>query len=71
MTKSLRDEERTVAIAQETEVVSKGIVIDGVPVALHESADKQQQRRLRLMEIGDEHLHDMISISWRNDDLRR
>ena len=51
--------------------MSQGVVIYLVPVTLDKGTDQQEKCRLRLMEIGDEHLHDMISISWRNDDLRR
>ena len=36
----------------------EGIVVDGPPVTSHEGGDKKDERALRLVEIGHEHVHD-------------
>ena len=59
-----------IAVAEEAEVVSEGVVVDLVPVALDEGADEEEQRGLGLVEVGDKHLDDMIVVAWGNDDLR-
>ena len=46
------------------------IVVDLVPVALDECADEQEQRRLRLVEVGDELVHDLVGVARCDDDLR-
>ena len=50
--------------------MSQGVVVNLVPVAMDEGTDQQQQRGLRLMEIGDEHLDNLIVVARRNDNLR-
>ena len=65
-----RNEQRTVSIAQETEIVVQGIPVYAAPIAMHKCADQQQQGALRLMKVGDEHLHNLIVIARSNDDLR-
>ena len=40
-----------------------------MPVAFYKGAYQQQQRGLRLMEVRDKHLHDMIVVAWGDDDL--
>jgi len=40
-----------------------------MPVAFYKGAYQQQQRGLRLMEVCDEHLHDMVVVAWGDDDL--
>ena len=47
--------------------MGEGIVVDGVPVAVNECTDEQQQCGLRLMEIGHHTAHDMVLIA-RGDD---
>ena len=54
---TLRNEQRAVAIAEETEVVRQGIVVDSAPIAVHKRTHKQEQRALRLVEIGHQRLH--------------
>ena len=66
----LRNEQTRVAIAQEAKVVPKCIVVNLAPIALEEGAHEQQQRALGLVKIGDEHLHDLVSVARRYDDLR-
>ena len=45
----------------------QGVVVDAVPVAMHEGTDKEEQRGLRLVEIGDEHFYYFVFVA-RNDD---
>ena len=49
--------------------MSEGIVVDLMPIALDKGADQQQQRRLGLVEIGHQHLDNLVVIAWGNDDL--
>ena len=66
----LRNEQGGIAIAQESEVVSQGIVIHLVPITtLQEGAHQEEQRALRLMEIGNQHLHNLVDIAWGYDNL--
>ena len=64
----LRYQQRRVAIAQETEIVCQSIIIYLMPVAFHEGTHQKKQCGLRLMEIGDEHLDNLIIIARGNDD---
>ena len=50
--------------------MTQGIVVNLVPVALDKGTHQEQQRRLRLMEIGDQHLYYLVVIAWGNDNLR-
>ena len=50
--------------------MAEGIVVDAAPVAMNEGADQKQQGALRLVEIGDEHLHNLVFITWGDDNLR-
>ena len=43
----------------------KGIIINPAPVTVHKRADQQQQRALRLMEVGDKHLDNLVVITRR------
>ena len=43
--------------------MSQGIVVDRFPVATDEGTDKQQEGRLRLVEVGDELIDDMERIT--------
>ena len=47
----------------------KSIIVNLLPVALEESTHQEQERTLRLMEIGDQHLHNLILIARSNDNL--
>ena len=40
-----------------------------MPVAFDKGTHQQQQRGLRLMEVRDEHLHDVIVVARGDDDL--
>lgn len=66
----LRNQQRRITIAQETEVVSQGVVVHFPPVAMEEGTDEEEKSALRLMEIGDKHLHNLVLIAGGNDDLR-
>ena len=48
----------------------KSIIVNLLPVALEESTHQEQECTLRLMEIGDQHLHNLILIARSNDNLR-
>ena len=50
--------------------MTKGIVINRVPIAADKRAHQQQQSRLRLVEIGDQLIHDMECITGFDHDLR-
>ena len=58
-----------VSVGEEAEVMGEGIVIDGMPISADEGADKEQERRLRLMEIGDELIDYMEGVTGFNHDL--
>ena len=45
------------------------VIIDAAPVATDEGTDEEQERALRLVEIGDEHIHNLVLIAWGNDNL--
>ena len=49
--------------------MSKGVVVDLMPVTAYKSAHQQEECRLRLMEVGDEHLYYLIVIARGDDDL--
>ena len=58
-----------IAVAEEAEVVSEGVVVDLVPVALDEGADEKEQRGLGLVEVGYQHLYDLVVVAGGDDDL--
>ena len=49
--------------------MSKGVVVDLMPVAMNKSTHQEEERGLRLMEVGDEHLYYLIVIAWGDDNL--
>ena len=59
----------TVAVGEETEVMGEGVVIDRAPIAANESADQQQEGRLRLVEIGDQLIHHVELVTRLDHDL--
>ena len=59
----------TVTIAQESEVVRERIIVYASPIAIDKSTDQQEESALRLMEIGDEDVHNAIFESWCDDNL--
>ena len=70
MVNLLRHKQRTVPVAQETEVVTKGVIINLAPVTFDKSRHEQQQCTLGLVEIGDDTLHNMERVAWRYHNLR-
>ena len=48
----LRQQQRRVAVAQKAEITLKREVIHVTPISTHKRRHEQQQRRLRLMEVG-------------------
>lgn len=63
------NEQRGVTVAEETETVAQGIAVDGFPVAVYKCRHKQQQSTLRLVEIGNHHLYDVVPVTRCNYDL--
>ena len=49
--------------------MSEGVVIDLSPVTANESTHKEQERRLRLVEVCDEHADNLIVIARTDDNL--
>ena len=49
----------------------EGILVDASPVVADEGTDEQKQRRVRLVEIGDEVGDDLVFVARHDDDLRR
>lgn len=49
----------------------KGIVVDFVPTVADECRDEQQQGAARLVEVGDEPLHDVPTVARHDDDAGR
>lgn len=47
----LRNQQRRITIAQETEIVSQSIVVHFLPVAMEEGTDEEEKSALRLMEL--------------------
>ena len=50
--------------------MSQSIVVHFLPVAMEEGTDEEEKSALRLMEIGDKHLHYLVLIAGGYDDLR-
>ena len=50
--------------------MAEGVVVDAAPVTMDEGADQEQKGALRLVKIGDEHLHNLVFIARGDDDLR-
>ena len=50
--------------------MAEGVVVDAAPVTMDEGADQEQKGALRLVEIGDEHLHNLVFIARGDDNLR-
>lgn len=70
MVNSLGHQQRTIAVAQESEVMAEGIVVYFAPVAFDEGRHEQQQCALGLVEVGDDTLHDVERIARCYHDLR-
>ena len=49
--------------------MGEGVGVDHTPVATDEGTDEQQEGRLRLVEIGDELVHDMEGVTGLNHNL--
>ena len=59
-----------VAVAQETITVIQRMLIYFPPILSNERANKQEQRRLRLMEISDQRVGDFKLVARNNDHAR-
>ena len=57
----LRNKQRRVSVAQETEIVCQCVIIDFMPVTFYESRNQQKQCTLRLVEVCDHALHYLYS----------
>ena len=64
------NQQRRVTITEEPELMGKGIIVDLTPVTFDKSADQQQERRLRLMEISNKHLDYLVVVAWHDNNLR-
>ena len=60
------EQDRRVAVTEETEIVGEGIVVYRVPVAAHKRAHQQKQGRFGLVEIRNQLIYDMERISRLN-----
>ncbi len=49
--------------------MGESVVVDPVPIALHEGADKQEQGALGLMEVGNHPFDNMVSVAGGDDNL--
>ena len=49
--------------------MGEGVVVDCSPVAVDEGGDKEQEGRLRLVEVGDHAADDVVVVAWSDDDL--
>ena len=49
--------------------MSEGVVVDLMPVAFDKGAHEEKQRGLGLVEVGDQHLHNLVVIAWSDDNL--
>ena len=65
------DKEAAVTVAEEAEVVVKGVAVDVAPAfTAHKGRHEQKERGLRLVEIGNHAAHDMVVIPRGDDYLR-
>ena len=62
------EQDRTVSVAQKTEIIGKSIVIDTLPVTSDKSRNQQQERALWLMEVCNQHIHDPETEAGNDDD---
>lgn len=63
------DEEGGVAVAEEAVVGGEGVVVDAMPIVADESPDEEEEGAVRLVEIGDESLDDLVGIAGLYHDL--
>ena len=64
-----RNEDGGIAIAQETEIVSQGIIVYLAPIAFDKGGYQQQQGALGLVEVGHYLLHYLVLITGGYDNL--
>ena len=50
--------------------MAEGVVVDGVPVSVHERRDEQKQGGFGLVEVRDKDVHDAEGVSRADHDLR-
>ena len=67
--KFLRYKQGGIAVTKEPEVVSKGVIIDGLPVSVYKGGDEQEQGALGLVEVGYHHFHYVVLVTRSYDDL--
>lgn len=63
-------ENAAIPITQEAKVMRKGVIVYCVPITTDKGTDKQQEGRLRLVEISDELIHDVELIAGLDHNLR-
>ena len=49
--------------------MSEGVVVDLMPVAFDKGTHEEEQSGLGLVEVGDQHLHNLVVIAWGDDNL--
>ena len=64
------EENRAVTVTQEAEIIGQSKVIDSMPVTFHKGRYKQQERALRLVEVGHKHIDYLEVIARNNYDAR-
>ena len=63
---SLHLQQTTVAVTQESEIVSESVVVNAVPVIADERRNQQKQSALRLVEVGNQIIDNLVLVAWRN-----
>ena len=48
----------------------EGMLVDITPLTVGEGADQEEERRLRLMEVGDKLPYNLELVAWSYDNLR-
>ena len=55
-----------IAVTQKPEIVLQGVIINILPLVAHSRRDEQQQRALRLVEVGDDGIDDAVAVAGAN-----
>ena len=63
-------EEAAVAIAQEAEVVAEGVIVYALPVVADGCRHEEEERALRLVEIGEQGVDDPETVAGKDDNGR-
>ena len=66
---SLGNQQGGITVAQETEIVFQGVIVDGFPVAVYKGGNQEQKGALGLVEVGYHHFDYVVMVAGGNDDL--